>query len=126
MCTEHCWSITEISWKSGNQFLKLYPVKIILEITVNSSKQGFLSNLVSVAFLISSCVPAFYPTLFIFPSPPFRSHSHSDSCITLQLLFGCQIFYSFTDSNPIQTKSQNAQPRRLPFSMTPITITIYP
>lgn len=118
----------EISWKSCNQFLKLYLVKITLEITVNQSKQGFY--LISYAWL-SSFLHVFLLYLIlcslVFPSSHSRSLSHSDSCITLQLLFGCQIFYSFSVTLiQFRTKSQNAQPCRLPFSMTPFAITIYP
>lgn len=130
-CAEHCLSITEICWKSCNQFLQLHAVKSTLEVTVSSGKQGFLSNLVSVTllhFFMHFCFMFFSPpSLSLLPSSFFLSPSHSDSCITLQLLFGCQIFYSFTVTLiQFRTKSQNVQPCRLPFSMTRLTITIYP
>ena len=111
MCTEHCFSIMEISRKSSNQFLKLYSVKITLEITVNPSKQGFY-------LILQGWLPSFLHAFLlylilcslIFPSSCSPSHCHSDSCITLQLLFGCQIFYSFTVTLiQFRTKSQNAQ-----------------
>ena len=55
------------------------------------------------AFLIASCISALChtPLSLFFPLPD----SNSDSCISLySSFFSCQIFYSFTDSNPIQNQ----------------------
>lgn len=126
MCTEHCLSITEISWKGCNQFLKLYLVKITLEITVNSSKQGL--HLISQAWL-SSFLHVFLPIL---RSLYFSLLSLSLSLSTVTHASPYSSFsavrFSTVSLTLIQfrTKSQNAQPCRLPFSMTPLTITIYP
>lgn len=87
-------------------------------ITVSSPNEASTSSLPTFILVLLHFLKLSY-----FPS----SHSHSDSCITLQLLFGCQIFYTFTVTLiQFRTKSQNAQPCRLPFSVTPLAINIYP
>lgn len=126
MCAEHCLSMAEISWKSCNKFLKLYSVKITLEITLNSSKQGFYP--ISWAWL-----PSFLHVFLLYLT--LRSLYFSLSFTLALTVTHASPYSSFSDVRfstvsltliHFRTKSQNAQPCRLPFSMTPLTNTIYP
>lgn len=128
MCTEHCSSIAEMSWKSCNQFLKLCSVKITLEIAVNSSKQGFyliswawLSSFLHVFLLYLTLRSLYFSLLSLSLSLSTVTHASPYSSFSA-------VRFSAVSLTLIQfrTKSQNAQPCRLPFSMTPLTITIYP